>query len=283
VGSSNILSSPVFDSTSNQVFVGNTSGSSSGGQLHRINATTGTRVSSGRLATNGSSGVRDSPIVDSTAQRVYAFVGSDRGGTTSASCTTGPCAAVIQFATTFANNTTGTKVQVGRGVTSTTVGFLYAGAFDDAYYSSATPASPSGNLYVCGGLATTATRRPTLWKIPIASNVMGTPLAGLNLVAATNADCSPVTEVMNGANEYIYASVTAGGNSVTGCTTGACIYMFNLGSAWGSAASAALPAPGGTSGIIIDNYSSTTGASQIYYSTLTSPGNAVQASQAGLQ
>jgi hypothetical protein len=59
--------------------------------------------------------------------------------------------------------------------------------------------------------------------------------------------------------------------------------MFDLSSAWGSAATAGLAATGGTSGIIVDNISSTPGASQIYYSTLTSPGNAVQASQAALQ
>ena len=65
--------------------------------------------------------------------------------------------------------------------------------------------------------------------------------------------------------------------------------------AWGTGntPSAALPAPGGTSGIIIDNTSGTTGASQVYYSQTgfgtggsevapTLPGNAVQASQAGL-
>lgn len=48
-----------------------------------------------------------------------------------------------------------------------------------------------------------------------------------------------------------------------------------------SSASAALNAKGGTGGIIIDNTASS-GGSQIYYSTRTSPGNAVQASQAGL-
>ncbi len=281
----NILSSPVYDSVSNLVFVGSTSGTAAigGGQLHSVDATSGALVSSGRLATNASSGVRDAPIVDSAAQRVYAFVGSDRGGTISASCTTAPCAAVIQFPTTFAAASTGTKFQVGRGVTSTTLRFLYAGSFDDAYYNSATPASPSGNLYVCGSLAATAAR-PTLWQIPIASNAMGTPVVGPSLVGATNANCSAITEVMNGANDYIYASVSAGGTAA-GCA-GACIYMFNLtGLTWGTGAvaNAGLAALGGTSGIIIDNISSTTGASQIYYSTLTSPGNAIQASQAALQ
>jgi hypothetical protein len=46
-------------------------------------------------------------------------------------------------------------------------------------------------------------------------------------------------------------------------------------------ASAALNATGGTGGIIIDN-TATGGGSQIYYSTRTAPGFAVQASQAGL-
>jgi hypothetical protein len=52
---------------------------------------------------------------------------------------------------------------------------------------------------------------------------------------------------------------------------------------WNSAksTSAAINATGGTGGIIIDNTVSG-GGSQVYYSTRTSPGNAVQASQAGL-
>ncbi len=45
---------------------------------------------------------------------------------------------------------------------------------------------------------------------------------------------------------------------------------------------AGIAAPGGTSGIIVDNTVSG-GGSQIYYSTRTSPGIAVQASQAALQ
>lgn len=282
VSTGNLLSSPVYDSDSGLVFVGSTSGTTTGGSLHSVNATSGALVTSARLATNSSSGVRDSPIVDSQAQRVYAFVGSDLGVATAGTCNTIPCAAVFQFATTFTGGAAGTKTRVGRGVTSTTLRFLYAGTFDDAYYTSGTPASPSGNLYVCGGLAATASR-PTLWKIPIASNVVGTPVVGPSLVSA-NANCSPVTGVMNGANEYIFTSVTAGGND-TGCT-GACIYMYNLtGLTWAPAAvaNAGFAATGGASGVIVDNISSTTGASQIYYSTLTSPGNAIQASQAALQ
>jgi hypothetical protein len=290
---------------------------------------------------------------------------------------------------------------------------LYAGSFDDAYYNGGTPATPSGSLYVCGSLAATA-QRPTLWRIPVYNGTMKTPVVGPNLASAT-ASCSPVTEIMNGANDYMYASVTAGATAAPGCTAGAgnaCVYMFqaptvpisfdttsvsstssgttaryiNISAsvapsttetsvdtpltaaqagtyyrmtitqstaspagdtftyflrsnaanttltcaiaaglttcsdttnmvtlATGAlvdvrvartagatnltatfrvqleaagtppAASVGLAAPGGTGGIIVDNISSTTGASQIYYSTLTSPGDAIQASQAGLQ
>lgn len=283
VSTGNILSSPIYDSASGLVFVGSTSGTTTGGQLHSVDAASGALVSSARLATNSSAGLRDAPIVDSTAQRVYAFVGSDVSGT-STTCTAAPCMAVYQFPTAITSGSLGTKVQVGRGVTSTTSGFLYAGTFDDAYYTSATPASPSGNLYVCGGRNSGTTQpRPTLFQIPIGSNVMGTPVVGPALVNAT-ANCSPITEVMNGTNDYIYAGVNAGGND-TGCT-GACIYMYNLtGLSWGTGAvaNAGFAAAGGTSGIIVDNVSTSTGASQIYYSTLTSPGNAIQASQAALQ
>ena len=283
----NMLSSPVYDSASNLVFVGSASGTNAnaGGQLHAVDAASGALVSSGRLATNTSGGVHDAPIVDSAAQSVYAFVGSDRSGT-SANCSTAPCAAVYQFPTDFAEASMGTKVQVGRGQDSATLRFLYAGAFDDAYYNSANSASPSGNLYVCGSLAATAAR-PTLWQIPITDNVMGTPVVGPSLVDG-NANCSPMTEVMNGADDYLFVSITANGTN-TGCNASSatigCVYMFDLtGLTWDASAvaNAGLAAPGGASGIIIDNVSSTTGASQIYYSTLTNPGNAIQASQAAL-
>lgn len=280
VSAGNELSSPVYDSGSGLIFVGSASGASTGGSLHSISST-GTVVTSGRLATNNSAGIRDGVIVDSGAGRVYAFLASDRGAT-GTNCTSTPCSSVYQFATSFTGGNTGTKVYVGRGLTSTTAGFLYAGTFDNAYYTSADPANPTGHLYVCGELAGT-TSRPTLWQIPITNNVMTAAVQGPRLTNNTNSDCSAITGVMNGADEYLYASVTAGGND-TGCS-GACIYVFNLtGLTWGTgaAATAGLPAPGGTSGIIIDNISATAGASQIYYSTLTSPGNAIQASQAGL-
>jgi len=310
VSAGNMLTSPVYDYNGSppQIFVGsasgNSSGTSAGGLLHRIDAATGAPVNSGPLAaasstTTNSAGVRDSPIVDSIQQKVYVFVGTDR----STSCSASPCAAVYQFATNFSSNTTGTRAQVGRGVVSISSGLysgtvLYSGTFDDAYYT----APGTGHLYVCGSAAGTA-QRPTLWQIPIdSSNVVQTPVAGPLLVSAS-ANCSPVTEILNGTtNDYIYASVTANGaNRTGGCSgTAGCIFMFNLNglirsngqsTTWGATGGAAVvanagfAAVGGTSGIIIDNISATAGASQAYYSTLGTGtgGNAIQASQAALQ
>jgi hypothetical protein len=315
-----MLSSPVYDSSTGLVFVGSdTNTNSTGGQLHSVCATppvpantvcaaAGTVVSSSQLAAytivaSGlkTTGVRDGPIVDSTAKRIYVFVESD----TNATCGGVNCKAVFQFRTDFpinsASNGTGVglaRTNVGRGQIGTRI--LYAGVFDNDYYDYATgtEASPTGNLYVCGALPSgTDSKKPVLWRIPITNNVMSTTavvgptlvtVANPNGIDANTADCSPITEVMNGANEYIYVSVSYLGNK-TGCTL-SCIYMLRTVSGgvavpWTTTTPvvAGLPAPGGTSGIIVDNISSTTGASQIYYSTLTSPGNAVQASQAALQ
>ncbi|MEN9311048.1 MAG: hypothetical protein RLY77_1173, partial [Pseudomonadota bacterium] len=54
---------------------------------------------------------------------------------------------------------------------------------------------------------------------------------------------------------------------------------------WGTTATAnaSLPAPGGTGGIVIDNNSTTPGAAQIYFTQQASGGNAIQASQNGLE
>lgn len=440
----NMLSSPVFDSVSNQVFVGssvsnvtstlanaaapgpNNFPAYSGGQLHRVDATTRAVVNSAQIGglysgstlRNNAAGVYDGAIVDSLAGRVYAFVETD----TSLACNDTSCKGIFQFTASFAANNAGVKRTIGRGEIAGR--FQRIGQFDDAYWSS-NPTSPTGNLYVCGsGPDNGTSRQPTVYRIPITANVMGTPVALASLTSLPTsgqigASCSPISMIKNGANEYLFMGVTANGDqTATGCT-GACIYMMQLqgaspnsdtlttaaasipaqgtrfmsvsaSTAWntseaavattrtsgavftgmtitqrnaansgnvnnptgvttvyrlrragtdaeltcpigpgantctatgsslyavgntidvrvvntaasatsnsmrvrvqltGSGSSttqafAGLPATGGTSGIVVDNISSQAGASQVYFSTLTRPGRAVQASQAGLQ
>ena len=281
VSAGNQMSNAVYDQATGLVFVGSARGVSSGGQLHSISSA-GTVVSTGQLATNIVAGQADAGVqaiqLDSFAQRVYAYVGSD----TTTACSNKPCTAVYQFPTNSSiSGLTSPRAQIGQGNAQNR--FIRTGAFDQAYWNS-TPTSPTGFLYVCGSLSDQASERPTLWRIPVTANVMGAAVLGPKLVQNPSAECSPITQVMNGSNEYLFVSVPAGGNQ-TGCS-GSCLYMYRLnGIVWNNntAPTAGFNAPGGTSGIIIDNISSVVGNSQVYYMTLSSPGTIVQASQAALQ
>ena len=243
VSAGNILSSPVFDSGSGLVFVGsNGTAGSNGNRLHSVDST-GAVVNSGAIGSASTvNGVRDAPIVDSTAQRVYAFLGADNGATGSLGNTcSGVCSAVYQFSTASSLATQnsglgaglGAKVVVGlSGANNDLNRAISAGTFDDAYYSSATFTSPSGSLYVCGSQPATA-RRYTLWNITIASNSFSARTQGpqINNVDGTDV-CSPVTVFKNGSTEFLFVSVTNGGSAADGggCTTPAngCIYMYQL-------------------------------------------------------
>jgi hypothetical protein len=125
----------------------------------------------------------------------------------------------------------------------------------------------------------------------ISSNTLTITRAQLGTTAASHANGAGVNNI----HDRVFLSVTANGIQ-TGCS-GACVYSFDVTNlALPSSASAGLAAAGGTSGIIIDNVvSSTTGASQVYFSTLSnqacngngttgsgSGGCAVQASQNAL-
>lgn len=100
--------------------------------------------------------------------------------------------------------------------------------------------------------------------------------AQLGTTAATHSSGAAVQDIQ----DWIYLSVAANGN-VSGVCTGACLYNYSVttGATTGAPA-AGIVETGGTSGIIIDNISTTqTGAQQIYFNTLTG-NNAVQTSQA---
>jgi hypothetical protein len=231
VSSGNALSSPVFDFSGKQVFVGSARGAASGGNLHRVDGTTGTVTSSGQLAINSSTGLRASPVLDSSAGRAYAWVFDDGVNGDGITCGAAvPCQSVYQFSTTVAGGTTGTKARVGSG-NGGTAAVMYNGTFDDAYYTSATP---TGALYVCGALPNDPTTA-VLWKIPITNNVMGSPVQGPSISATGfTGKCSPVSEIKNGTHDYIYVGIpdhaTDGTASVcgSGAATDSCLYMFDL-------------------------------------------------------
>lgn len=303
--STTALSSPVYDATSERVFVGDASG-----YLYAVSAS-GAVTKSFEVATG--SGIVDGPLVDSSAEQVYAFVSSDMNGSSTQSACNGSsagalaCNGVIQLPASFTASTEYTESVIGVHSSET----IYMGALDNLYWSSGT-----GNLYVDGINDNTGTSEPKLVRIPINTSGFttngcqtGTTLppncssqqCAINIdnpMTSAAATPSPLTEIYNTATstDWIFASVSANSSlsGVAGCATGnGCVYSWNVTTALGSGAapSAGLVTTGGTSGIIIDNTSSTSGASQIYFSTLsngtcaTSAGTggcAVQASQSAL-
>lgn len=303
------LGSPVYDGGSGKIFVGdylaNASsncepgvGSAEGqcGYLYSITASSGAVVRSAQLDYN--LGIYDSPIVDSSAGMVYAFIGADD----STSCSSGPCAGVFQFPVSFSGGAAGTEATVGPGYQT-----LMSGSFDNQYFTSGS--SPTGHLYVVGG---TGPQNNTLYAIAITSNAMGSAVAGpqvaTNYTNSLYAAGLQVTEFCNNGssacsatqgNDYLFLSVLAYGNpfSANPCLSQSasvgCVMGFTA-PASGTVSSGATPngtleEAGGTSGIVVDNGAS--GAANIYFSTLLNQtcgtsgtgGCAVSASQAGLQ
>jgi hypothetical protein len=276
VNSNASLGSPVYDTVSENVFVGDyplgfestcylSPESSPCGYLYSVNSS-GTVAKSAQLDYN--EGIYDSPLLDSTAEELYAFVGDDN----STDCSSGPCAGVFQFQATFQGGASGTEAQVGAGYE-----FMMSGAFDNQYLSNSTP---TGNLYVVGG---TGAQNNTLYAIPISSGTMSTPVAGPAIATNyTNGYYSSglqVTEFYNSSvpADYLFTSVLGFGSQFSGnnpcpnqSVTIGCIMGFTAPST-GQLASSAYPngvlqEEGGTSGIVVDN--GTAGASNIYFSTL---------------
>jgi hypothetical protein len=212
----NTLSSPVYDSGSQNVFVGDY-----GGYLYSVNSSTTVVTQSAQL--DFGTGIVEGPIVDSTNRFVYVFASSD--GTTNCTFGTSACAAVYQLSTGFSNGDSGTEATAGTSVASAqTPNPMYIGAFDNAYYSST---DATGSLYVCGNTG----QNPAVYQISISS---GAPANGSALVGLTSASfspaCSPVTDQLNpnltgGATERLFVSVQNHGVA-PGCGGSGCILNF---------------------------------------------------------
>jgi hypothetical protein len=149
---------------------------------------------------------------------VYAFSSND-GGTPS------PSAAVFQLTTSFTGGATGTEAKIGTATAGSTP--QYKGAFDHTYINAATP---TGNMYVCGNPG----GNPTLYQIPIAANVMGTPLVEAIVSSTGGTTCSSVTDVYNATitgaglpQEWTFLSVQGAGLP-TACGNHSCVMNFKV-------------------------------------------------------
>jgi hypothetical protein len=165
--------------------------------------------------------------------------------------------------------------------------YLYAGTFDNVYYSSATP---TGSIYVVGNTGTKG--GATLYRIPITNSLMGTPVSAVTGLNSTLYPFpSPVSEFCNNGlsactagatattagTDYIFFSVNRG--AATGCTNATgdgCMLSYDVTNPAaiaqaGSGLNVTVPGTNGcwaTSGIVIDNSvptSTLAGASQTYF------------------
>jgi hypothetical protein len=253
-----VPSAPVYDAISNNVFF--TDGS---GRIDYV-TDTGTSPSVVYSAVLASGATSENPvIVDSTNEMVYAFFNSN-----------GTNALVVQAPTSMAST-----VSVAVGTESTIYTGPYEADFNNAWYTgSGTPL-----MYVAG---TGTGTLPTLYSVGFnGSGVMNSTANPTTAALATGtADSSPVTEFYNASlgKDYIFVGVTNNCVATAGGTAG-CVMSLDITNGFPTvnAGSTALASAGGTSGIIVDNNSSLTQASNIYYGTKTGA-TLVKATQSGL-
>ncbi|MGC1617815.1 MAG: hypothetical protein WA765_04945 [Candidatus Acidiferrum sp.] len=278
VNAGTTLTSPVYDSVSGNIYVGDSTGLLS--FIREVGSSVGSctpapclNATTLQVGTGGA--IVDSPLVDGSTGMVYAVNGTD----------TGNHGTILQATTDFTTSVVSFKIG-GAAAGTAADAILYSGAFDNAYYDSAIP-SIAGHMYVCGK-DPAFNNRPAIYQLSFAPATavltsVGTPLTGL--VTANNRACSPMTEFVNGTptstDDWIFFSVgnssndTAGTPLVGPCsgTATGCLISINVAGepAWPPAAvsnTATLPglAAGATSGIVPDNVSTSAQASSIYFS-----------------
>jgi hypothetical protein len=303
-GAGNVrLHSPVFDSVSGNIFVGDLAGNiyyvkdsgsvagvcssgSNGGVVPCLGTTNGAAGGPTSIALGGA--IDDAPIVDSTTQRVFFFDGTANAATCPG---VGVHTALVQLDTQL---TSASEVKIclaNSNAAPAPVTNMKSGAFDNAYVSSAA-GSKTGKLYFCGRIPVNRDR-PALFRVGFnASGVMNATVdansggAGnnyLGLVNTSGEECSPLTEIFNTTTNIDWLFLSVGNNASLGsclAANGGCLMSFNLtalGATWppgGVTAaynlppSAATPGNGGSSGIILDNVSNAAQASNIYFTFL---------------
>jgi hypothetical protein len=309
VNAGTILTGPVYDGLSGNIFVGDSTGRLS--FIREVGSTAGTcspqpclDASNQHVGTSGA--IVDAPIVDGTTGRVFAVNGTEttHNGT------------ILQASTAL---TGAVSFSIG-GLAAGSA--IYSGAFDNTYFHSPSN-NIQGHMYVCGK-DPSLNDGPAIFQLSFApatgvlTSVGATPL--VNLVQATGEACSPVTEFDNPngggtgiETDLIFFSFGSQANSGGPIPVGNSCYNNNLGCivsidvtgnpTWPPATitnATTLPASvtGATSGIVVDNTSTFAQASSIYFSlganstgagpglpscnTTTGVGCAVKLTQSGL-
>jgi len=254
-----IPSTPVYDSVSNKIFF-----TDSNGRLDYVEDV-GTPPSVVYGAVLASGDTAENPVVvDGVNQMVYATFNSN-----------GTNAVIVQAPTSMASS-----VSAAVGTATTVYSGPYEPSFNNAWFTgTGTPL-----LYIAG---TGSGAEPTLYSIGFnGTGVMNSsPNATTAALTTGQADASPVTGFYNATlgRDFLFVGVTDFCVATTAGGTAGCVMSLDITNGFPTvnANTTALAAPGGTTAIIIDNDSSDTEASSIYYAT-KSAGTLVKATQAGL-
>jgi hypothetical protein len=271
-----MLTGPVLDPVSGNIFVADTFNTLF--YLRESGSTVGTCASGSppcigtpSLSVGTSTaGAFDPPTVDITTQRVFVYPAIDLNGNNG----------VIQATTAL-----GSAVDTSLG--STAKNYINSGAFDQTYHSGN---YSSGFLYACGTGPQTALFRIGFNSTGVMNSATDT--SSVNLDPNTHIpSCTSMTEIVNGANDFLFFSLSASGGLASGCTSG-CVLGLNLaGQAWPPTVSnfSVLAETGGTSNIVVDNVGTDGQESSVYFGPVgnncASPagrGCAVKATQSGL-
>jgi hypothetical protein len=199
---SNQLATPVYDSMSGNVFVGSTTMTSAttGGYFYAVKSSSGAIQGYSSTQLDKLYGIRDAPLFDPVAEKAYVFAGYNSSNNS----------AVSQFsATGFSGSTAPLATATLGGGAGSDQAYIFAGAFDNTYFTSASESSPTGYLYACGTAQT-----DTLAQIAITSGTMSTTVKTgpeLDNSGTYYPRCSPITEFYN-TNAVETPATTASGS-----------------------------------------------------------------------
>jgi hypothetical protein len=262
------LSTPIYDSVSEHVFFVD---SSSGGVNYIDDSVSPVTLAEHKFHFAPGISVAAPVMIDSGSQKIYAF-SANPGGTS----------AVVAQADT--NLSAASQVTVDIGSPDNSLVALM-GDFNESYYNGD---STNARMYVIGNDGTT-NKVPALYALSFtnAFKLNVTPANGPVRVATNTAGlaASTVTAFYNTSlsKQFIFFGVS--GSCSTAVTTG-CIRSVDVtNNAFPTATSVnnvIFGASGGTGSISIDNVSLSSGASSVYYTTMTGK-TVVKVSQATLQ
>jgi hypothetical protein len=262
VGSSVVLTPPVYDSISRNVFVASTAGTEF--FIKTATSTTGSCLSgsapcvgSSTFAFTGTGSIQEAPVVDSSTGRVFVF-GTQTGGTSGSY--------MVQTDTALTAGSV-QAAQIGAG----TLSAIHPGTPDNKYFTNV----GTGKFYACGQ---TLLGEGVLYAFGFGATgvlnttpVTGSPF-GLGQAIVTLSPCSDgLTEIFNqsGNKDWLFLAVANRCvNTVFG--NNGCIISLDITNAFPSAVAhqIALPGSTGATGIIIDNVSDaslTMTTTDIYY------------------